>query len=243
MAAPRSVDQAIARFDEVVARHDGTSRQAAAATRRGYARNLKSAGRRVANIGMALIALAVATIGFGLFVDPIGWAGLFLVAIATMFILFFFSVWPGEPKRVAYSDQLPTKTLVQQLDRVLGRERHALPASAAQQLDAISAQLPMLEARLEQVDLLDPLAQDARRLMGKHLPELIERYERIPAAYRSERDGEGLTVDERLLAGLGAAREALDDIGARLARDDLTAFETQGRFIESRYKQGGEFKE
>jgi hypothetical protein len=243
MAAPRSVDQAIARFDEVVARHDGTSRQAAASARRGYARNLKAAGRRVANIGMALIALAVATIGFGLFVNPIGWAGLFLVAIATMFILFFFSVWPGEPKRIAYSDQLPTRTLVQQLDRVLGRERRALPAPAAQQLDAISAQLPMLEARLEQVAPLDPLAQDARRLMGKHLPELIERYERIPAAYRSERDGEGLTVDERLLAGLGAAREALDDIGARLARDDLTAFETQGRFIESRYKQGGEFKE
>lgn len=243
MATPRSVDQAIARFDEVVARYDGTSHQAAAAARRRYTRNVKSVGRRLANIGMALIALAVATIGFGLFVNPIGWAGLFLIAIATMFILFFFSVWPGEPKRVAYSEQLPTKTLVQQLDHMLGRERRALPAPAAQQLDAISAQLPMLEARLEQADLLDPLAQDARRLMGKHLPELIERYERIPAAYRSERDGEGLTVDERLLAGLGAAREALDDIGARLARDDLTAFETQGRFIESRYKQGGEFKE
>jgi hypothetical protein len=243
MAAPRSVDQAIARFDEVVARYDGTSRQSAAAARRRHARNLKSVGRRLANIGMALAALAIATIAFGLFVNPIGWAGLFLVAIATLFILFFFSVWPGEPKRVAYSEQLPTKTLVQQLDDMLGRERRALPAPAAQQLDAISAQLPLLEARLEQADLLDPLAQDARRLMGKHLPELIERYERIPAAYRSERDGEGLTVDERLLAGLGAAREALDDIGAKLARDDLTAFETQGRFIESRYKQGGEFKE
>ena len=120
MAAPRSVDQAIARFDEVVARYDGTSRQSAAAARRRYARNLKSVGKRVANIGVALIALAVATIGFGLFVNPIGWAGLFLVAIATMLILFFFSVWPGEPKRVAYSDQLPTRTLVQQLDHPLG---------------------------------------------------------------------------------------------------------------------------
>jgi hypothetical protein len=46
-------------------------------------------------------------------------------------------------------------------------------------------------------------------------------------------------VDERLVAGLDAAREALNDIGVKLAREDLDAFETQGRFIETRYKDGG----
>jgi hypothetical protein len=105
-------------------------------------------------------------------------------------------------------------------------------------VDAISQQLPLLESRLNEVDLLDPLAQDARRLMGKHLPELIERYERVPAAYQQERDGEGMTVDERLVVSLDAAREALDDIGRKLTQQDLNAFETQGRFIESRYKDG-----
>jgi hypothetical protein len=44
------------------------------------------------------------------------------------------------------------------------------------------------------------------------------------------------SVDERLAASLDAANEALADIGARLAREDLTAFETHGRFIDSRYK-------
>jgi hypothetical protein len=68
---------------------------------------------------------------------------------------------------------------------------------------------------------------------------LIDRYERVPAAYRQERDGEGLTVDERLVKSLDAAREALDEIGARLAQSDRDAFETQGRFIESRYKDPG----
>jgi hypothetical protein len=76
--------------------------------------------------------------------------------------------------------------------------------------------------------------------MGKHLPELIERYERVPAAYRRERDGDGLTVDERLVAGLDAAKTALDDLGRKLAHEDLSAFETKGRFIESRYKDGDE---
>lgn len=234
---PRSVDDAIARFDEMAARLDGHS----PAMRR-HGRAIRSAGKRVLNIGMAIAALIVATIGFGLFVGPIGWSGLFLVGMAMLFILIFFSVWPGEPKRVAYSDQLPTKTVVQQLDTYLVRQRAALPAPAGRRLDAIGAQLPMLESRLGAIDTLDPLAQDARRLMGKHLPDLIDRYERVPAAYRQERDGEGMTVDERLLSGLDAAHKALDEIGAKLAKGDLDAFETQGRFIESRYKADGDIR-
>ena len=198
-----------------------------------------SVGRRLANMGMALAVLIVATIGFGLLVGPIGWTGLFVVALLTLAVLVLFSVWPSEPKRAEYNDQLPTRTVVRQLDSLLVRERPALPPPAARRVDEISATLPLLESRRAEIDLLDPLAQDARRLMGKHLPELIERYERVPAAYRSAPDGEGLTVDQRLVASLDAARTALDDIGARLAQTDRQAFETQGRFIESRYKDHG----
>ena len=188
---------------------------------------------------MAIVALIVATMAFGLFVSPIGWTGLFVVAIAILFVLFFFGARPLEKPLKPYTDSTPNPEVVRTLDSFLHRQRAALPPPAARRVDAISQQLPLLESRLNEVDLLDPLAQDARRLMGKHLPELIERYEKIPAAYRAERDGEGKTVDERLVAGLDAAREALDDIGARLAHSDREAFETQGRFIESRYKDGG----
>ena len=154
-----------------------------------------------------------------------------------------FSVWPGESAPVVdYKEDMPNQAVVQRLDGLLVRKRDALPAPAASRLDAISAQLPLLENRLAETQLLDPLAQDARRLMGKHLPELIERYERVPAAYRNERDGEGMTVDQRLIAGLDAAKSALDDLGRKLAHEDLTAFETQGRFIESRYKDDGNIR-
>ena len=190
-------------------------------------------------MGMAIGALIVATIAFGLFVGPIGWTGLFLVALATLAVLILFSILPAEPKRVEYREDLPTRTVVQQLESLLVRERPALPPPAARRVDAISAQLPLLESRLSEMDALDPLAQDARRLMGKHLPELIERYERVPAAYRHERDGEGLTVDERLVASLDAARTALDDLGSKIVQGDRQALETHGRFIESRYKEGG----
>jgi hypothetical protein len=236
---PRSVDEAIARFDDVVARYDGRTRQAGDARRRHYGRMAGSVARRLANMGMALAALVVATIAFGLVVGPIGWTGLFLVSLLTLGVLVLFSVWPAEEKRVEYSEAVPTATVIRQLDSLLVRRRTALPAAAARRVDEISATLPLLESRLGQVDALDPLAQDARRLMGKHLPELIERYERVPAEYRGEPDGEGLTVDQRLVASLDAARTALGDLGAKLARSDRAAFETQGRFIESRYKDPG----
>jgi hypothetical protein len=235
--APSSVDEAIARFDEVVARYDGRTPQAVAARRRHHGRTAAAIGRRVATAGMAVGALIVATIAFGLIVGPIGTDGLFIVALATLAVILLAGFWPvREAKRVPFSDQLPTKAVVQQLESLLVGERPALPPPAAREVDAISAQLPLLESRLATLDPLDPLAQDARRLMGQHLPELIERYERVPAPYRRERDGGGLTVDERLAASLRAASEALGDIGARLVSQDRDAFETQGRFIESRYK-------
>jgi len=238
MTHSRQVDQAIARFEEVMGRIDrgGASR---AAQGRVFSRTRSAWAKRLATIGMALSALFVGTIAFGLIIGPIGIGGLMaviLLAVAAVAVIGFFG---GEKPIVEFKEDMPNRAVVQRLDNLLVRKRAALPAPATRTIDAISAQLPLLESRLSEADVLDPLAQDARRLMGRHLPELIERYERVPAAYRGERDGEGLTVDERLIQGLDAAKTALDDLGRKLAREDLDAFETQGRFIESRYKEDG----
>ena len=128
--------------------------------------------------------------------------------------------------------------MVQRFDSYLYRARRALPPAAQGEVDAISSILPSLRQTLERVETLDPNAQDARRLMSIHLPGLIDRYTHVPAAFRNERDGEDKTVDERLIEGLSAGRSALRDISENLARADVLALETQGRFIQSRY--GGE---
>ncbi len=234
----RRVDQAIARFDEVMGRIDrgAVSRDA---QRREVSRGVHNVAQRAANIGLALAALIAATFVFSFITGPIGLGGLFIVISLMVLAVIVFGLWGGiERPIVDYKEDMPNRAVVQRLDSLLVRKRPALPAPAARHIDAISQQLPLLESRLAEAAILDPLAQDARRLMGKHLPELIERYERVPATYRGERDGEGLTVDERLVQGLDAARTALDDLGRKLAHEDLTAFETQGRFIESRYKDG-----
>ncbi|WP_129790616.1 hypothetical protein [Sphingosinicella sp. CPCC 101087] len=232
---PRGVNEMIARMDDVIGRIDRTS-ASRAAERRNISRGAAAIARKATNIGVAIGLLIAATIAFGLIVGPIGIGGLFAVAALMFLAVLLFSFWPSEKPIVEFREDMPNQAVVQRLDSLLVRKRAALPAPAASRIDAISAQLPLLENRLGETQILDPLAQDARRLMGKHLPELIERYERVPPAYRHERDGEGMTVDERLIAGLDAAKTALDDLGRKLAHEDLTAFETQGRFIESRYK-------
>jgi hypothetical protein len=241
---PRSVDQALARFDEVMGRIDRGS-AARTAQRRQTARNVSDVLAKTRNIGIAIAVVIAGAFAAGIVLNGIGITGLFLVAALMFLSVIVFSLWSpggGDKPIVDYRDDMPNQAVVQRLDSLLVRKRAALPAPAASRLDAISAQLPLLENRLAETATLDPLAQDARRLMGKHLPELIERYERVPAQYRRERDGEGLTVDERLVAGLDAAKTALDDLGRKLAHEDLTAFETQGRFIESRYKEDGSIR-
>jgi hypothetical protein len=228
----------IARMDEVVGRidHGAASRQAQA---RANMRTTSAVARKIATLAMALAALFVGTVAFGLIVGPIGLGGLFtalLLGVLAAGLLLFFG---REKPIVEFKEDMPNKVVVQRLDNLLVAKRAALPAPAASRIDAISAQLPLLESRLSETQMLDPLAQDARRLMGKHLPELIERYERVPAPYRRERDAEGLSVDDRLVQGLDAAKTALDDLGRKLAREDVDAFQTQGRFIESRYKADG----
>jgi hypothetical protein len=148
------------------------------------------------------------------------------------------AVTPSQQRSLAApSTDLPSGEMVQRFDSYLYKTRRALPAPAQAEIDAISSALPSLRQTLERVATLDPDAQDARRLMSIHLPGLIDRYNNVPAAFRNEQDGEGKTVDERLVEGLAAGRAALNEVSEKLARADMAAFETQGRFIESRYGQ------
>jgi len=234
------IDRKIARFDSELTRIDrlAASRAADGAPVRAP-RGSTGWAKRVAAAVIAVGLVMAATIVLGVIVDGIGLGGFVLALVAMAAAGLYFLLPRREKPIVDYKEDMPNQAVVQRLDSLLVRKRAALPAPAARQIDAISRQLPLLEGRLAETQMLDPLAQDARRLMGKHLPELIERYERVPAAYRAERDGEGLTVDERLVQGLDAANAALGELGRKLAREDMDAFETQGRFIESRYKDDG----
>ena len=228
------VERALARFDRVTRaldERDGAAREAARRERQRLNRDL---GRRAARVGRAIGIVSIETIVIGL-MTPIGMFGLFAAIGLAVGIAALLAFMPSEPAARAPTADLPNGPMVQRFDSYLYRTRAALPAPARAEIDSISARLPLLRQTLERVETLDPKAQDARRLMSVHLPGLVDRYLNVPPEFRGQADGEGLTVDQRLIEGLAAARTALDEISQDLARSDLAAFETQGRFIKSRY--------
>ena len=229
-------DLAIARADRVMRQLDERDGAARAAARRERQRLNAGLGRTFGRIGMALLAISIVTIIIGL-ITPIGMFGFLAavgLAIGVAALLVVSSKRQIEAPNV--SPDLPNGQMVQRFDSYLFRTRRALPAPAQNEVDQLSAMLPPLRQTLERVGDGDPNAQDARRLMSTHLPGLIDRYLHVPQAYRGERDGEDVSVDERLVEALAAGRVALTEISEKLARADMAAFETEGRFIQSRYK-------
>jgi hypothetical protein len=228
-------DQAIARADRVMAQLDSRSGIVRDARKRELQRLNETFVRTLVRIGVAVGLISIATIAVGL-VIPIGMFG-FLAAVGLASGVVAVLAFTGG-KQIAAPDvprDLPNGEMVQRFDSYIFRARRGLPAPAQREIDQLSAQLPPLKAVLERIDTLDPNAQDARRLMSIHLPGLIDRYLHVPPAYRGQTDGEGISVDQRLVEALGAGRLALAEISEKLARADLAAFETQGRFIKSRY--------
>ncbi len=235
--AERVLQNVAARTEKSIQTMAARTPEARAAAKRERQRRSREAMRRFKRVMVALAAILAATVAIGI-IYPIGILGFVAAIITAIFAVFFLAFYPQSRPQAAEIKTLSNTEVVHRLDTLLIRDRSALPLRALPEVDAISAQLPLLEKRLETLDPLDPLAQDARRLMGQHLPDLLGRFEKVPVAYRQQQDGGGMSVEDRLLSGLGAARVAIDDIGRKFAETDLNAFETQGRFIESRYKDG-----
>ncbi len=229
------VDRAVTRFDRITAQLDSRSGLVRDARKRELKRLNQGVVTTLTRIGLAVGVISVVTILIGL-VAPIGMFG-FLAAVGLAIGIAAAIAFSGgrEIAKPEVTPDLPNGVMVERFDSYIYRTRAALPAPAQVEIDQLSAALPPLKRTLERIAAVDPNAQDARRLMSIHLPGLIDRYLHVPPAYRGQQDGEGKTVDERLVEALSAGRQALGEISENLARADMAAFETQGRFIQSRY--------
>ncbi|MCM8557196.1 hypothetical protein [Sphingomicrobium sediminis] len=224
------VDASIDRADRIL---DHVNRSRAA--RQARAHDGAEVARRLGQAGFYVALVCVATIAIGLFapIGIFGFLGAVGLAIGLAAIALF---WPRKDIEMAEAtEKVGNAELVRRFDRYMHQERKALPPPAKREVDAILSRLPELREVLERVPAGDPQAADARRLMSRHLPGLIDRYEQVPAGYRDSIDNEGLSVDERLVDGLKAGRKALDELGENLAKKDVRALETHGRFLKTKY--------
>ncbi|MFZ4688307.1 MAG: hypothetical protein ACOYLS_03615 [Polymorphobacter sp.] len=212
----------------------GEAAQKARARRR--QRTVEKTGKRVVRAATVAGSIVIGLILWGLIFGAIGTTVLVLAVMLGMMATIAAAVWtPSEPEPTALGDA-PPAALPAATDAWLDRRRRELPRLAAPQVDAISAMLGTLESQLATVPPGDPVAMDLSRLLGRHLPELVERYTRVPAEQRARTiDGDGRTIETTLVDGLKVVEAELARASDALAAADRDALLVQGKFLENRY--------
>ena len=230
--------------DEIVARNDERLHRMnmADVARRGRARRrqmaAENAGKRLKRAGFVGGGVVAVLLLYGLIIGPIGTTGLILAVLLGLAGMVMAGVWNQnvpQPQDLAEAspNAMPSAT-----EAWLYRQR--LPAKASPQIDAIGALLATLETQLSRVPPTDPIAQDLARLLGKHLPDLVERYTRVPVDQRSRTiDSDGRTIETTLIDGLKIVETELARASDALSAADRDAVLVQGKFLEKRYRDGG----
>lgn len=194
-------------------------------------RKARATGRRVKRAaaigGVSGAGVLVYGVAAGAAAPGLAFAGAAALAIMTAAL-----VWPSQRRTDGPLSAEELAALPGEAEEWLLAQRTSLPAEAFAPLDAIFVHLADLEMGLGDVGPNSTLAWEARRLLADHLPRLVHAYCELPAAARAEDKAHG----ERLVAGLVTLTDALARLSKDVNRDRLMRFETQGRFLDSRYR-------
>ncbi len=195
-------------------------------------------GKKAARMAMAVGVLLAGAMAAGLVLDGIGFTGVMVLALSIVAALWFFATFPKmKVPTLASINTGDVRTMVGRTELWLEAQRPALPAPAVQLVDQIGVQLDGLGLQLEGIDPAEPAVAEVRKLVGEHLPGMVESYRKIPAHLRREERG-GRNADQQLADGLGKISAEIDTITRQLASGDLDALAVRGRFLDYRYGEG-----
>jgi hypothetical protein len=216
------------------------SRSAREAQKRRAQRKLREAMRRMRRAGFILVALLLALVLVSIFVVEIGFLT-WMVALPTVLLVSLMSLfWPSR-RAVQLAAETPIVPLgelaVRAEDGLIDRTKE-LPGRALPAADAIVARLSELQPHLDTLDPRSTLAGDARRLIGEHLPRLVDSYLDLPPSQR----GPASESTSRFTESLDIVGQELDHLIDQCCRDRHLSFETQRRFIETRYREDPSLK-
>jgi hypothetical protein len=194
--------------------------------------------RKAARIAFAVMAILLGAFVTGLVIDGIGFTGLVVTVLAMIAAVAALAAFPRlKVPDVAVLNRGDVRTMVARTELWLEAQRPALPAPAVNLIDQIGVQLDGLGLQLEGVDPAEPAVAEVRKLVGEHLPGMVESYRRIPANLRREQR-DGRTADQQLTDGLGKISAEIDAVTRQLAAGDLDALAVRGRFLDYKYGDG-----
>jgi hypothetical protein len=197
--------------------------------------------KKLKRIVLAVAGIVFAAMIAGLIIDGIGFVGVMATVMAIVAAVVLLGNWPKMkvPTRTELNKG-DVKQLVGRTELWLEHQRPALPPPAADLVGQIGVQLDALGLQLQGVDQNHPATHEVRRLVGEHLPEMVDSYRKIPANLRQERRA-GATPDDQLTESLGKISAEIDSVTRQLADGALDDLAVRTRYLE--YKYGDESAE
>ena len=228
------VDRALAKTEDFLRRHI-KSKAVKEAEKRIRQRKTEEAGRRLGRAaalagasGAGVAAYAVALAPISVPAAAVAGGAILLMATGSMFLPS--GRWSASRRALSTEELL---ALAGDTEEWLLTQRPLLPGRALPKLDTILAHLQDIQPHLAGVFPNGMLAWEVRRLLANHLPRLVHAYAELPTLAR-ERDEER----ERLIKGLDTIGDELARLCLEASRERLFDFETQGRFLDIRYRDG-----
>ncbi len=226
------------RSDEILA----GSRNALRNVRTGPPIGMKSRALRRAHLwgklSRAALAVGAVLIGAGIvgaIIDGIGFWGVMITGIAGAAAAYVLMRYPEMPMPTTESlRQTDLATLAGKTEIWLEAQRPALPAPAVTLMQDIGVRLDQLAPQLSTLGENDPAAREVRKLVGEHLPELINGYKRIPDSLKRQ-DNNGKTPEQQLVDGLKLIDREIETMTGQISRGELDKLAVRGRYLELKY--------
>lgn len=197
---------------------------------------------RIWRVMLGVLGVIVTAMAVGIAIDGIGFAGLFFTALACVMVAALLLRYPR--LKVPTREQLSEgslKSIVGKTELWLEARRKQLPPPAARLIDHIGIQLDALGLQLDQVSENQPAAVEIRKLVGEHLPDIVNSYTAIPAHLRGEAAPGGGSPDAVLADSLSRISGEIDAVTRQLATGSIDDLAIKARYLDYRY--GGALNE
>ena len=195
---------------------------------------------KLARTGIVVGGLLIAAGVVGAIIDGIGFWGVMITGVLGAAAVYALMRYPEMPMPTTESlRQTDLGTLAGKTEIWLEAQRPALPAPAIPLVQNIGLRLDALAPQLQTLAESDPASREVRKLVGEHLPELINGYKRIPEPLRRQDNG-GKTPVQQLVDGLTLIDREIETMTGQIARGELDKLATRGRFLEIRYDGAGD---
>ncbi len=193
--------------------------------------------KKLRNAAFAAGAVLIGAGVLGAIIDGLGFNGLMLTSLIGVAAVAIMLRYPK--MRTPTLDNLrqtDLATLAGKTEIWLESQRTALPAPAQPLLEGIGGRLDQLAPQLQSLSESEPAAREVRKLVGEHLPELINGYTRIPPSLRRQ-DNNGKTPEEQLLNGLRLIDQEIQSATEHIAKGELDKLAVRDRFLELKYDE------